>query len=60
MRILNEQEKRDALNEILMELAKSQDILKLPKDRVPFFIRLESIYYNCDNDNFRHFYSDVF
>lgn len=46
MRILNEQEKRDSLNEILIELSKSQDILKESKDRVAFFIRLESIYYN--------------
>ena len=60
MRILNEQEKRDSLNEILIELSKSQDILKESKDRVAFFIRLESIYYNCDEENFRHFYSDIF
>ncbi len=60
MRILNEQEKRDALNEILIELSKSQDILKESKDRISFFIRFESIYYNCGKDNFRHFYSDIF
>lgn len=60
MRILNEQEKRDSLNEILIELSKSQDILKEPKDRVPFFVRLESIYYNYNKENFRHYYSDIF
>lgn len=60
MRILNEQEKRDSLNEVLMELSKSQDILKERKDRASFFVRLEAIYYNCNEENFRHFYSDIF
>lgn len=60
MRILNEQEKRDSLNEILIELSKSQDILKESKDRVAFFIRLESIYYNNNEEKFRHYYSDIF
>ncbi len=60
MKILNEQEKRDSLNEILIELSKSQDILKEPKNRVSFFIRLESIYYNDNEENFRHYYSDIF
>ncbi len=36
MRILNEQEKRDSLNDVLIELSKSQDILKEPKDRASF------------------------
>lgn len=61
MRILNEQEKRDALNEILIELSKSQDILKEARDRVQFFVRLENIYYMCnDKEKFRHYYSDIF
>lgn len=61
MRILNEQEKRDALNEVLIELSKSQDILKEAKDRVSFFMRLEAIYYNYNSkENFRHYYSDIF
>ena len=60
MKILNEQEKRDSLNEILIELSKSQDILKEPKNRVSFFIRLESIYYNDNEENFWHYYSDIF
>lgn len=60
MRILNEQEKRDSLNEVLIELSKSQDILREPKDRVSFFMRLESIYYNYNKENFRHYYSDIF
>lgn len=61
MRILNEQEKRDALNEVLIELSKSQAILKEARDRSSFFIRLEDIYYNGNgNEKFRHYYSDIF
>ena len=61
MRILNEQEKRDALNEVLIELSKSQDILKEARDRVSFFMRFEDIYYNYSrNEKFRHYYSDIF
>ena len=60
MRILNEQEKRDLLQEILIELSHSQDVLKDSKARSDYFLRLESIYFNLDNDNFRHYYSDIF
>lgn len=60
MRILNEQEKRDALSEVLIELSKSQDTLKEPKDRISFFMRLEDIYYNFNEEHFRHYYSDIF
>lgn len=60
MRILNEQDKRDALNEILIELSKSQDTLKEARNRVSFFMRLEDIYYNYNSkENFRHYYSDI-
>lgn len=53
MRILNEQEKRDALNEVLIELSKSQDILCEARDRASFFMRFEDIYYNCNGkENF--------
>ncbi len=61
MRILNEQEKRDALNEVLIELSKSQDILREARNRAFFFMRFEDIYYNCNGkENFRHYYSDIF
>ena len=60
MRILNESEKRDSLNEVLIELSKSQDTLREPTDRVTFFMRLESIYYNYNKEKFRHYYSDIF
>ena len=53
--------KRDALNEVLMELSKSQDILKEARNRVSFFMRLEDIYYNYNSkEKFRHYYSDIF
>ena len=60
MQILNEQEKRDSLRQLLMDLSKSQDVLKDRKDRRDYYIRLEAIYYNTDSDNYRHFYSDIF
>lgn len=60
MKILNEQEKRDLLQEILIELSRSQDVLKDSKARSDYFLRLESIYFNLDSDNFRHYYSDIF
>lgn len=61
MRILNEQEKREALNDVLIDLSKSQAILKEAPDRAFFFMRLEDIYYNYNGkENFRHYYSDIF
>ena len=60
MQILNEQEKRDSLRKLLMDLSKSQDVLKDRKDRRDYYLRLEAIYYNTDSDNYRHFYSDIF
>ena len=60
MQILNEKEKRDSLRQLLMDLSKSQDVLKDRKDRRDYYLRLEAIYYNTDSDNYRHFYSDIF
>ena len=60
MQILNEQEKRDSLRQLLMDLSKSQDVLKDRKDRRDYYLRLEAIYYNTYSDNYRHFYSDIF
>ena len=48
MQILNEQEKRDSLRQLLMDLSKSQDVLKDRKDRRDYYLRLEAIYYNTD------------
>lgn len=58
MRIMNEQEKRDSLNQVLIELSRSQDILRESQKRISFFVRLESIYW--DEEKFRHYYSDIF
>ena len=55
-----DQEKRENLTELLIELSKSQEILATPRDRAGYFRKLEEIYYNCDKDNFRHYYSDIF
>lgn len=61
MGILNEQEKRDMLKDVLIELSKSQDALKGAEERASYFARLEAIYWNCDSEeNFRHYYSDIF
>lgn len=60
MHILNEQEKRDKLRHLLIDLSKSQDALKDKKNLHKFFHRLENIYYNPDSDNYRHLYSDIF
>lgn len=59
MRVLDEQERRDSLNDVLKELSKSQDILKDAKVG-KIFPKLEDIYYKCDDENFRHYYSDIF
>ncbi|MCI9005539.1 MAG: hypothetical protein HFH39_09955 [Lachnospiraceae bacterium] len=60
MHTFNEQEKRDLLQQILIELSKSQEMLEDPKDRAEYFLRLESIYHNVNKSNFRHYYSDFF
>lgn len=44
-----------------MELSADQEILKEPKKRSGFYLRLEKLYYAPDNEKrFRHFYSDIF
>lgn len=55
-----DQEKRAKLTDLLFELSKSQEMLATPKNRASYFRKLEEIYYNCDKDNFRHYYSDIF
>lgn len=54
-------EKRQEFRKILLELSADQEILKEPKKRSSFYLRLEKLYYAPDNEmRFRHFYSDVF
>lgn len=60
MIVLDEQEKRDELEYLLYDLASDINVLQDKKNRADCFRRLESIYYKTDEDNFRHFYSDLF
>lgn len=54
-------EKRQEFRLILLELSADQEILKEPKKRSSFYLRLEKLYYAPDNEKrFRHFYSDIF
>ncbi len=54
-------EKRQEFRKILLELSADQEILKEPKKRSSFYLRLEKLYYAPDNEKgFRHFYSDIF
>lgn len=54
-------EKRQEFRLILLELSADQEILKEPKKRSSFYLRLEKLYYAPDNKKrFRHFYSDIF
>ena len=54
-------EKRQEFRQILLELSADQEILKEPKKRSSFYLRLEELYYAPDNEkSFRHFYSDIF
>lgn len=53
--------KRQEFRQILLELSADQEILKEPKKRSSFYLRLEELYYAPDNEKrFRHFYSDIF
>lgn len=60
MRVVEEQEKREALRSLLIELSASQEVLRDARERSRIFLQLEEIYYNCGKDNFRHYYSDIF
>lgn len=54
-----EEKKRNELRCCLIDLSKSQELLKDKKQKSEYFLKLESIYWNPDGDNFRHFYSDI-
>ena len=60
MNLHDDQQKRNALENLLYELASGQDVLKELSARSSFYQKLEEIYYNSDDDNFRHLYSDIF
>lgn len=53
--------KRKEFRHILLELSTDQEILKEPKKRRDFYLRLEKLYYSPHKEkSFRHFYSDIF
>lgn len=60
MHVLNESERRQCLQDILINLSRTQDTLKAVENRENYFSQLESVYYNSDSENFRHYYSDIF
>ena len=56
-----EHKKREKFNDILLELARSEDLLKSKSARLDMYKRFEELYCTADNgEHFRHFYSDVF
>ena len=60
MRTVNDQ-RRDEFQNILYDLAKSQDYLKDRNNKADTFRRFEKLYGNSEEDNgFHHFYSDIF
>lgn len=53
--------KRKEFRNILLVLSTDQEILKEPKKRRDFYLRLENLYYSPYKEkSFRHFYSDIF
>lgn len=59
--VQEEQEKRDEFKNILLALAKSEDLLEDSAKRYGMYKRLEALYYSPNpNKGFRHFYSDIF
>ena len=53
--------KRKDLEEILFELSKPDTLSKIENNKEIIHRKLEKIYWNGkDNENFRHFYSDIF
>ena len=55
-----ENEKREEFRNILFELSESYDKIKKPADRAKIYGRLEKLYASEGEDEFRHFYSDIF
>lgn len=60
MIISNEEERREKFRSFLRSLAKSQDYLQDESNRVATYIKLEEIYYVDGENDFRHYYSDIF
>lgn len=61
MDLSEESQKRKRFQQILRELAKSQDVLKEKSARAKMYRRLEELYDSPDGEHrYRHFYSDIF
>lgn len=60
MDLTTENKKREEFREILRSLAKSQEVLKTKEEKTAYIERLEALYYVEGEDNFKHFYSDIF
>jgi len=55
-----EEQQRKEFCDILLELAKNQEVLQNEDERRNMYKRLENLYYVSNGENFRHFYSDIF
>ena len=56
-----EEQQQDEFKKILLDLSKSMEVLKEPKDRREMYKRLESLYSKDSlGHRFRHYYSDIF
>lgn len=61
MSFTKEDQQRKEFRDLLLDLAKSQALLKEPAERVVYYRRLEKLYYSPNKEeSFRHFYSDIF
>ena len=61
MDLSEENRRRAEFRNILLELARSQDVLREKDDRIQFYKRLEALYCSPNKkEKYRHFYSDIF
>ena len=61
MDIAREREQRECFRNILLDIAKSQEMLQDDSCRLEIYDRLESLYdASSPGERFRHFYSDIF
>lgn len=57
----DEQERRDKLNDLLIELSNDDRVLNDKKARIDYYLTLEEVYYQPNSEEyFRHYYSDIF
>ncbi|MBM6810951.1 hypothetical protein H5983_07700 [Faecalitalea cylindroides] len=58
--MLSENKKRQQFMSLLKSLAQSENVLSEPSKRAEYYKELENLYYSDNEDNFRHYYSDIF